>query len=222
MPFFNITSYVLQIWKRDNISVFQNTINWFMDVIGFYLWSCNWAIKIFPILQVHCIYLLLLILSGWCCCIVQLPSRVWLCNPMDWSTPGLFVLPISQSLPKFMFIASVMSSIHLILWCPLLLLPSIFLSIRVFSNLSALRIKNTGASASASALPMSILGWFPLRLTGVISFLSKRLSGIFSRTTVQRHQFFSALPSLQFSSDSCAWPLGRPESSWLYWPLLAE
>ena len=47
----------------------------------------------------------------------------------------------SQSLPKFMFIESVMPSNHLILWCPLLLLPSIFPSIRVFSNKSILRIR---------------------------------------------------------------------------------
>ena len=46
--------------------------------------------------------------------------------------------------------------------------------------------------ASASVLPMNIQGWFPLRLTGLISLLSKGLSGVFSSTTVQRHQFFLA------------------------------
>ena len=56
--------------------------------------------------------------------------------------------------------------------------------------------QNTGASASASVLPVSIQGWFPLKLTGLISFLSKGLPGIFSSTTVQRHQFFGILPSL--------------------------
>ena len=50
--------------------------------------------------------------------------------------------------------------------------------------------QNTGASASTSALPMSIHSWFPLRLTGLIFLLSKGLSGFFSSTTVQRHQFF--------------------------------
>ena len=52
---------------------------------------------------------------------------------------------------------------------------------------------NTGASASV--FPMSIQSWFPLRLTGSISLLSKGLSGIFSSTTVRRHQFFGVLPS---------------------------
>ena len=47
--------------------------------------------------------------------------------------------------------------------------------------------QNTGVSVSASVLPMSIQGWFPLRLTDLISLLSKGLSGVFSNTTVQRH-----------------------------------
>ena len=51
-------------------------------------------------------------------------------------------------------------------------------------------------SASASVLPMDIQGWFPLGLTGLISFQSKRLSRVFSNTTVQKHQFFSAQLSL--------------------------
>ena len=68
--------------------------------------------------------------------------------------------------------------------------------------------QNAGASASASVLPMSIQGWFPIRLTGLISLLSKGLWGVFS-TRVQRHQF-SVLPSLLSSSHNYTWPLGRP------------
>ena len=55
--------------------------------------------------------------------------------------------------------------------------------------------QNTGVSASASVLPMSIQGWFPLRLIGLISLPSKGHSRVFSSTTVQRHRFFGALPS---------------------------
>ena len=67
--------------------------------------------------------------------VVQLPSRVWLFITPWIATHQASLSPtISQSLPKFMFIASVMPSSHLILWCPLLLLPAIFLSIRDFSN----------------------------------------------------------------------------------------
>ena len=67
---------------------------------------------------------------------------------------------------------------------------------------------DTEASASASVLPMRIQ-WFPLRLTGSISLPSKGLSGVFSSTTVQRHQFFVTLPSLQPSSHNRSCPLGR-------------
>ena len=56
------------------------------------------------------------------------------------------------------------------------------------------------ASTLGSVLPVNIQGWFPLGLTGLLSLLSKGLSRAFSSTTVQKHQFFSALPSLWSSS----------------------
>ena len=70
--------------------------------------------------------------------------------------------------------------------------------------------QNTVTSALASVLPASIQVWFPLRLTGLISLVSKRPSGVFSSTTVQRHKFFGILPSLWSSSYNCTWPLERP------------
>ena len=87
-----------------------------------------------------------------------------------------------------------MPSNHLILCHPLLLLSSIFPSIRVFSNELALMSggQSIGASASASVLPMNIQGWFPLGVTGLISLPSKGLWRVFSSTTTQNHQFFSS------------------------------
>ena len=70
------------------------------------------------------------------------------------------------------------------------------------SQLLASGDQNTGTWASASILPMSIQGWFPLRLTGWYLLVVKDLSGVFSSTTVQRHQFFDTLPSLQSTSHS--------------------
>ena len=70
--------------------------------------------------------------------------------------------------------------------------------------------QNTGASVSASVLPVNIQGWFHLRLTGLISLLSKELSGVFSSIIVWRHQFFGVLPSLLSRYHNCTWPLGRP------------
>ena len=69
-----------------------------------------------------------------CCCCSVAQSCQSLCDPMDCSMPVSLSLIISQSLPKFKFIALVIPSNHLILWCPLLLLPSTFLRIRDFSN----------------------------------------------------------------------------------------
>ena len=120
-------------------------------------------------------------------------SCLTLCDPMNCSMPGLLVHHQPQSLPKPMSIESVMPSNHLILCRPLLLLPPIPPSIRVFSNESALCIsgQSIGVSASTSVLPMNTqdrsLGW-----TGWISLLSKGLSRVFSNTTAQKHQFFGA------------------------------
>ena len=76
----------------------------------------------------------------------------------------------SWSLPKFMFTKVVMPSNHLILCHPLLLLLSIFPSIRVFPMawLFASDNQSIGASSSKSVLPMNIQGWFPLGLTGLM------------------------------------------------------
>ena len=108
--------------------------------------------------------------------------------------PGLQHTRLPWSLHKLMSIELMMPSNHLILWHPLLLLPSIFPSIRVFSTtwLFASGGQSTGASASASLLLVNIHGWFPLGLTGLISLLSKVLSRVFSSTTIWKHQFFGA------------------------------
>jgi len=119
---------------------------------------------------------------------------------------------VSQSLLKLMSIESVMPFNLLIVCCPLLLLSSVFPSIRVFSVswLFASGDQSIGASASASVLPMNIQGWFPLGLTGLISLQSKGLSRVSSSTTIQKHQFFSTQPSLWSNSHICIWLLDKP------------
>ena len=107
----------------------------------------------------------------------------------------------SQSLLKLMSIELVMPSSHLILSHPLLLLPSIFPTIRFFSSESFLHVRWPKYwSFSFSILPMNIQDWFPLRCTGLISLQFKGLSRLFSNTTVQRHQFFGAQLSSQSNS----------------------
>ena len=91
--------------------------------------------------------------------VVQSLSHVWLfATPRTAACQASLSITISQSLLKLMSIESVMPSNHLILCHPLLLLPSIFPRIRVFSNIA-----------------MNNQGWFPLGLTGLISLLSKGL-----------------------------------------------
>ena len=116
-------------------------------------------------------------------------SYLTLCEPMNHSTPGL---PIHHQLPestKPMSIVSVIPSNHLILCHPLLLLPSVSPSIKVCSNESILLIRwqKTGVSAAASVLSMNTQDQFPPGWTDWISLQSKRLSRVFSNTTVQKH-----------------------------------
>ena len=98
------------------------------------------------------------------------------------------------------------SSCSLDWWCLPIISPSVslfFSCLQFFpasgsfpmSQLFTLGCQSIRASASASVLPKSIQGWFPLRLTGLISLLSKGLSRVFYSTTVWKHQFFSTLPS---------------------------
>ena len=145
-----------------------------------------------------------------CCCCSVTQSWPTLWDLMTAACQAFLSLTISWSLSRFMSIASVMPSSHLILWCPLLLLPTIFPIIRDFSNESVVPFRWPKHGASASFLPMAIQDWFPLTLSGFLSLLSKGLPRVFSSTTVWRHQVSSALPYLQFSSHNHKWPLGWP------------
>ena len=124
---------------------------------------------------------------------VQSLSRVRLfATPWTAACQTSLSITNSRSLLKLMSIKLVMPSIYLILCHPLLLLPSIFPSIRVFSNQSVLHIRwpkywNFSFSISPAN---EYSGRFPLGWTAWISLLSKGLSSIFSNTTVQKHQFF--------------------------------
>ena len=133
-------------------------------------------------------------------CSVQFSSVAQSCPTLPpWITVHQASLSItnSQSLPKPMSIELVMPSNHLILCHPLLLLPSIFSSIKVFSNESALHIRwpkycsfsfSNSPSNEYSRLISFRMDW--------ISLQSKGLSRVFSNTTVQKHQFFSTQLSL--------------------------
>ena len=78
------------------------------------------------------------------------------------------------------------------------------------SQLFAWGGQSTGVLASASFLPKKSQGWSPSEWTGWISLQSKGLSGVFSNTTVQKHQFFSAQPSSESNSSIHIWLLEKP------------
>ena len=133
---------------------------------------------------------------------------------IPWTAARQASLPITNSWGslKLMSIESVIQSSHLILCHPLLLLPSIFTTIRVFqmSQLFSSGGQNIGVSTSTSVLPMNTQDWFPLGWTRWISLQSKGLSRVFSNTTVQKHHFFGAQLSSQSNSHIHTWLLEKP------------
>ena len=154
--------------------------------VTFVLWKCMSLWKTSPVTFYHT-YLYLIMVMIQFSSVSQ--SCLTLCDPMNHSMPGLMSITNSRSLLKLISIKSVMPSNHLILCHPLLLLPLIPPSIRVFSNESTLcmRWSSTEASASASVLPVNTQNWSPLGWTGWISLQSKGLSRIFANATVQKH-----------------------------------
>ena len=103
-----------------------------------------------------------------------------LCDPMNFSTPGL---PVHHQLPESTHSSSVV---------PFSSRPQSFPASGSFPMSQLFASSRQSIRDSASVLPMNIQGWFPLGWTGLISLLSKRISRVFFSTTVQKHQYFSA------------------------------
>ena len=137
---------------------------------------------------------------------VQSLSRVRLfATPWKAAHQASLSITNTRSLLKSMSIELVMPSNHLILCRPLLLMPPIPPSIRVFSNESVLHIRclSTRASVSASVLPVNIQDWFPLGLTNWISLQSKGHSSL-----LQHHS--SKASVLRPSAFFIAWLEEKP------------
>ena len=154
--------------------------------------------------------------------VVQLPGHVQLfMTPWTAACQAFLSLSVSQSLPKFMSVESVMPSNHLILFHHLHLLSSMFPSISVFSNESLVCIGCQSIGASATVLPKSIQGWFPLRFIGLISLLPKGLSRVFSSTTVRKYQFFGVLP-LYCPALTCPYMTTRKTIALTIWTFVSK
>ena len=145
-----------------------------------------------------------------CCCSSSNHVRLFM-TPWTAAHQTSLSFTISWSLLKFMSIESVMLSNYRILCHPLLLLSlQSFPASGSFPMSWVFTSDGQSIGASASVLPKNIQCWFPLGLTGLISLLSKGLSRVFSNTTVRKHQFFSAQPSLWSNPHTHTWLLEKP------------
>ena len=122
---------------------------------------------------------------------------------------------ISQSFLKLMSIELAMPSNHLFFCHPLLILTSVFPSIRVIPNESTFHIRWPNYWSFSISPSNEYAGLLSLGLASLISLLSKGLSRVFSSTTAQKHQFFSTKPSLGSNSHIHTWLLEKPHL-WIY------
>ena len=144
---------------------------------------------------------------------VQSLSHVWLfATPWIAARQASLSITNSRSSLRLMSVKSVMPSSHLILCHPLLLLHPTLPASESFlmSQLFAWGGQSIGVLALAWFLPKNIQDWSPLGRTGWISLQSKGLSGVFSNTTLQKHQFFGAQLSSQSNSHNHTWLLEKP------------
>ena len=147
----------------------------------------------------HTTLLLTSALSVYClqyCCCSSTQSCPTLCDPMDCSKPGFTVFHHLLELVQT-HVHWVSDAIQSFILCHTLSSCLWSFSVSGSFSMSWLFVsggQSSGNSASASVLLMNIQDWFPLGLTGLISLLSKRLSRVYSNTTVQTYQFFSVQP----------------------------
>ena len=130
--------------------------------------------------------------------VVQSLSHVWLCDPMDWSTPGFPVLHhlLELAQTQVHWVGDAIQLSH-----PLSSPSPPAFNLSQHQGLSQWQFlasggQSIGVSASASVLPINIQNWFPLGLIGLISLQSKGLSRVFSNTTQFRSINSSALTLL--------------------------
>ena len=165
--------------------------SWYFNIFLFVFWKFDYNMP----------------LSSSCCCSVTGLSPT-LCNPMDCSMSGL---PVPHYLQEFVQVYVCWISDALQPSYPLLPSSPFVFSLSQHQGLFQWVGCSGGQSigASASFLPVSIQGWFPLGLTGWISLQSKGLSRVFSSTTIWKHQFLNTQVSLWLNSHVHTWLLER-------------
>ena len=143
----------------------------------------------------------------WCSVAQSCPT---LCNPMDCSTPGFPVLLYLPELTQthVSWVSKAIQPSHPA--APFSSCPQSFPESGSFPMSQLFASVGQSIEASASVLPTNIQGWFPLRLTGLISLQSKGLSRIFVSTVTWKHQLFISQPSLWTDSHTHTWLLEKP------------
>ena len=144
-------------------------------------------------------YMMLYISKFFCSVAQSCPN---LCSLRDFSTLGFSVLHLLLEFAQthVHWVGDATQPSHPLL--PLLLLPSVFPSIRSFPVGWLFASSEQGIRALASLLPMNIQDWSPLGLTDLISLQSRGFSRVLSSTTIWKHQFFGAQPSLWSNSHT--------------------
>ena len=133
-----------------------------------------------------------------------------ICDPMDCSMPGL----VHHQLPEITqthvhWVGDAIQPFHPVI--PFSFHLQSFPASGIFKWVSSShKVESIGAIALASVLSMNIQSWFLLGLTSLIFLQSKGLSSVFSSSTIRRHQFFGAQPSLWSNSHICTWLLEKP------------
>ena len=155
-----------------------------------------------------------------CGCCSGSQSCPTLCDPMDCSTPGF---PVLHCLPEFAqthvhWVRDTTEPSHPLSPSSSALNPSQHQDLFQWVSSSHQVAKILAFQLQASVLPVNIQGWFPLELTGLLSLLSKGLSGVFSNTTIRKHHFFDAyLWSNSHVWHDC-WKYHSLEYTDLCWP----
>ena len=175
----NIPMYVLHTYINiaSSLSIYSLNDTWVVYIFWLFQMTQQWTWECGCLFEIL-FHFFWMYTQKWNCCVtvvvvvVQLPSHVQvLVTPWTAASQASLSLSISPNLPRFMFIASVMLSSHLILWCPVLLLPSIFPSIRDFSNELSVHIRwpkywsfsfSISPSSEYSGLISLKIDWFDL------------------------------------------------------------
>ena len=134
-----------------------------------------------------------------------------ICDPMNCSMPGFLVHhqcpELAQTHARWRCHPKILSSVILFSSCLQSFPASGYFQMSQFFTSGG---QNIGVSASTSVLPVNTWDRSPLKWAGWMSLLFKGLSRVFSNTIVQKHQFFSAQPSIWSSSHICTWLLEKP------------